>query len=117
MGIRKRDRLKRPEDFARLRREGRVFRHRYLLLSLLPNRLGYNRYGIVTSKRLGGAVVRNHTRRLLREALRRAHPQLCQGYDLVIVAHPGSVGQSLAALEAALHTVFGAAALWASRDE
>jgi ribonuclease P protein component len=101
MGLPRHLRLRAPEDFARMRQQGRAYRHRLLLLSTLPNALPHNRYGIITPKRLGGAVQRNQVRRLLREVLRHKHPVLRGGFDLVIVAHPPLLGQPLAALESA----------------
>jgi len=89
-------RLARSEDFARLRREGQTFRGRFMLLNIAPNTLSHNRYGLVTSKRLGGAVVRNRVRRLIREGLRQVTPTLTAGWDVVLVAHPSIVGQPLA---------------------
>ena len=65
--MQRRLRLRRKDDFARLRQHGRVWRHHMLILSVTPNGLTHNRYGFVTSKHLGKAVVRNRTRRLLRE--------------------------------------------------
>lgn len=102
MGLRRQLRLTQAGDFERLRREGRAFRQRLLLVSVLPNQLTHNRYGFITGKRLGNAVVRNRVRRRLREAVRLRHPDLIPGYDLVIVAHPAAVTQPFSSLQNAL---------------
>ena len=91
-------RLRREEDFARLRREGRAYHHRLLTLSLAPNGLPHNRYGFITSKRLGKAVARNRVRRLLREVMRELHPQLEAGFDILVIARPPLVGQPLTSI-------------------
>ncbi|MCU0464481.1 MAG: ribonuclease P protein component [Anaerolineae bacterium] len=95
MGLPRPLRLARPEDFARVRQTGQTFRGRLMLVNAAPNGLSHNRYGLVTGKRLGGAVVRNRTRRLLREAIRHAHPALRPGWDIIVVPHPPLVGQPL----------------------
>lgn len=77
---------------------GRVFNDPLLVLRTLPNNLDHNRYGFVTSKRLGGAVVRNRVRRRLREIVRNT-PSL-DGYDIVLsgkVATPNASFQELTA--------------------
>ena len=94
--MQRRLRLRHSRDFARLQREGRVYRHPWMLVSLAPNGLSHNRYGFITSKRLGTAVIRNRTRRQLREAIRRLHSDLQQGFDIVIIARPVLVGQDFA---------------------
>lgn len=86
-------RLREGRDFARLRREGRVFHHRWLTLSIAPNTLPNNRYGFITGKYLGKAVIRNRVRRLLREATRQLHSQLQPGHDIVFIARQPLVGQ------------------------
>lgn len=86
-------RLRNSNDFARLRRDGKAYHHRLLLLSVAPNDLPHNRYGFITSKALGNAVQRNRIRRQLREAVRKLHPHLRVGYDVVIVGKKAIVGQ------------------------
>ena len=104
-------RLRRPEDFARLRREGTSHRHPLLVVSVAPNSLTHNRYGFITAKRLGNAVTRNRVRRLMREAVRHLHAGLKPGYDVVIIARPHAVGKSYMAIYQALQSTFSRADL------
>jgi len=91
--MQRRYRLRHTTDFQRLRQEGFVQRHPFLVFSYALNQVGHNRYGFIVAKRLGHAVTRNRTRRILREAVRLLHPQLKQGYDIVLIARPAVVGQ------------------------
>ena len=98
-------RLRQTDDFARLRASGRVWRHPFLMLSVTSNDLPHNRYGFVTSKQLGGAVVRNRVRRVLREAVRQLHPRLRPGHDMALIARPPIVGQPSAEVWHAVETL------------
>lgn len=109
MGLPRPLRLARSEDFARVRASGQTFRGRLLLLNVVPNGLTHNRYGIITGKKLGGAVVRNRVRRLFREAIRTSNARLMGGWDVVLVAHPGAAAQPASEIQHA----FEAAALQA----
>ncbi len=46
------------------------------------------RLGLSVSKKLGGAVVRNRIKRLLREAFMASAQDLSEEYDLVLIARP-----------------------------
>ena len=71
-----------------------------LLLGLLQmGGEGAFRVGFVTSRRVGGAVVRNRVRRRLREIVRRHQPALANGLWLVVIARPAAARASSAALE------------------
>jgi len=99
----KRLRLRHPADFARIKREGIVFRHPLVVVSAMPNQLPYNRYGLITSKHLGKAVVRNRVRRLLREATRQLHPSLKSGFDIVFIGRSQIVDHSFTPI---YHTMY-----------
>ena len=62
------------------------FANSMLVLYARPNRLGVNRVGITTGKKLGHAVVRNRARRRLREVYRLNEHLFKPGYDIVVVA-------------------------------
>lgn len=64
----------------------------YMVLYTRRNREGKNRVGFTVSKKLGHAVVRNRTRRRLREVYRLNEIALKPGYDIVIVARSRAVG-------------------------
>jgi ribonuclease P protein component len=80
--MRKELRLRRRRDFDAVFGRGRAWHNELLVLRALPNSLEHNRYGFVTPKRLGGAVVRNRLRRRLRESI-RVLPTRC-GWDVVV---------------------------------
>ncbi|NJL94382.1 MAG: ribonuclease P protein component [Anaerolineae bacterium] len=105
-------RLRHQDDFKRLREAGQSWRNPVLLLSCLPNALPHNRYGIIISKRQGTAVVRNRLRRRLRELVRALHPQLQQGYDVVVVARGNCAQLDYWALRQALLDLYHRAKLW-----
>lgn len=108
----KAQRLHRTEEFERLRRDGRAYHGRLLLFSCARNDLAFNRYGIVVSKRVGNAVIRNRARRLLREAARALNEGYAQGFDIVLIARPAIEGQSLPAVQSAVNELAIRAGLW-----
>lgn len=93
-------RLKLSREFDRVRIEGRTIRGALLMLGVLRlESKGKFRVGFVTSRRVGGAVVRNRTRRRLREIVRRNQHALTDGIWLVVIARPAAARADWATLE------------------
>jgi ribonuclease P protein component len=93
-------RLRLGPEFVRVRQQG----ERLIVGCLIANWLrlppgAATRLGVVTSGKIGGAVVRNRARRLMREAFRRHQHDLAQAVDLVLVARASIAGRDLAAVE------------------
>jgi ribonuclease P protein component len=83
---------------------------RYVTLIGLPNTLGADRLGIIASRRVGGAVVRNRAKRRLREIFRRDQPSrrdAGRSFDVVAIARRELVEASFAAAEADFVTALG----------
>ena len=72
----------------------------FLVLYARRNRSCTNRVGITVSKKLGHAVVRNRTRRRLREVYRLNEQRFLPGYDIVVVARTRAVEAPFDALTA-----------------
>ena len=78
--------LKENYEFRRTYQKGVSAVSPVMVLYCRKNRLGRNRLGLVSSTKLGHAVVRNRCRRRLREVYRLEKPQLKTGYDIILVA-------------------------------
>ena len=80
--------IKQNHEFRRLYYRGKSSGNGLLVLYALKNRRDHdhNRIGLTVSTKLGGAVVRNRCKRLLREAYRLHEHEIQKGYDFVIVA-------------------------------
>ena len=86
MGIPRANRLRRSKDFERVRVSGQSWVNRWLVLVVLANDLDRVRVGAVASRRVGGAVKRARTRRLIREAVRPRLAKISGGWDVVFLA-------------------------------
>jgi ribonuclease P protein component len=100
LGFPKSRRLTRTSEFQRVRETGGVTRGELLSLGvLLAGDGGKMRAGFVTSRRVGGAVVRNRVRRRLREIVRRHQHRILQGVWIVTMARPRAARATSDALE------------------
>lgn len=80
-------RLAHRSQYERVKKDGVTHRGKHLMLSVLQlENCGSWRAGFITSRRLGGAVVRNRVRRRLREIVRRHQHELREGFWFVFVA-------------------------------
>lgn len=80
--------LKRNTDFRRLYKRGTSYTNPALVIYFMKNRAGICRIGITSSKKIGNAVERNKSRRLVRAAFREVYGtygDALQGYDFIFV--------------------------------
>ena len=78
--------LKENYEFRRTYQKGVSAVSPVMVLYCRKNRLGRNRLGLVSSTKLGHAVVRNRARRRLRELFRLSQNRMAQGWDVLLVA-------------------------------
>ena len=100
--LRKLERLRKRAQFLQTQKRGRRANHKHFVVYVAPNGLAYNRLGLTTSRKVGNAVVRNHWRRILREAFRLNKASMPQGYDLVVIVKPKQTAPPLDRLTEAL---------------
>lgn len=93
-------RLAQNRDFARVRQTGERLALGCLIAnwSRLPEGASA-RLGVVTSRKIGGAVIRSRARRLLRETFRLHQHDLAQPVELVLVARNSIAGKKFADVE------------------
>jgi len=81
-------RLTRSEDFKRVRRDGKSYAHPLVVLIVQKSDQPRVRVGVAAGKTVGTAVVRNRSKRLLREVMRTLIPNIASGLDLILIARP-----------------------------
>jgi ribonuclease P protein component len=93
-------RIEQSGEFARIRQQGQ----RVVVGCLIANwqRLpdgAKPKLGVVTSKKIGGAVQRNRARRLLRESFRQHQFELAQQVEIILIARNSIAGRAFAEVE------------------
>lgn len=78
--------IKENKDFRRIYAKGKSYVSPVVVTYVLKNRSRNVRLGITTSKKIGNAVRRNRSRRVIREAFRTLAPEIAPGYDFIFVA-------------------------------
>ncbi len=104
MQLKRQHTMKRASEFAMVRAQGSSAAGRFLVLSTLPYTgegagLKESRFGIITTRRLGHAVVRNLLRRRIREILRARGDVLSRGHYVVIIPRHTAATAAYAELE------------------
>jgi len=115
--VKRRHRLRRPQQFQRVRREGRIVYHPLIQLNVASNRRKHTRCGFMVTKRLGSAVRRNRARRRLREAVRLMFDHIVVGMDLVFIVRSAEVTtMPFTTLQATIEQLLRRAHLWCDVD-
>ena len=85
--LNKQFRIKDKKDYNELYKTGRRLYGKYIVVYIKSNELSYDRFGIVTSKKVGTAVVRNRIKRQIRAIIQTWHKEPGNEFkDVVIVA-------------------------------
>ncbi len=93
-------RLRQGRDFQRAKGQGKRLVQGCLIANWLELPAGsVTRLGVITSRKIGGAVIRNRARRLMRESFRLHQHEINQSVDLVLIARNSIAGKSLAEVE------------------
>ncbi|OFX15665.1 MAG: ribonuclease P protein component [Armatimonadetes bacterium RBG_16_58_9] len=98
-------RLKHKSGFAAVYAKGRSCATDLVVVYASRNRTSITRIGFSVSRKVGRAVERNRTKRVLREAMRRMLAELAGGYDLVVIARPPAANASFSDIRASLRTL------------
>jgi ribonuclease P protein component len=102
--FRREDRIQTQADFERVYQARVYAADDVLVINGHRNGLEHSRLGLSVSRKLGGAVIRNRWKRLIREAFRLSREELPKGIDFVVrpqasaAADLEAVRRSLAAL-------------------
>jgi ribonuclease P protein component len=96
-------RLAKREDFSRVYRLGRSAANRQFVVYAMENKRNEKiRVGVSASKKLGGAVVRNRLRRMIKEIARHHIDEIIRGYDLIVIVRGPAVQMTYQEMEKSL---------------
>jgi ribonuclease P protein component len=108
-------RLRRPDQFQRVRRAGRSWSTPLLTLNAAASRRRGSRCGFVVGKRVGKAVDRNRARRRVREAVRLVYERIAPGWDLVFIIRSRDLALvEFAQVQALVEQLLRRAGIWSA---
>lgn len=98
--MKKKQRIKKNEDFSLVFKQGHSVANRQFVLYVLPKEgQTYFRLGLSVSKRVGNAVTRNRIKRYVREVFQAKQEQLEVGADYVVIARKPTAEMNLQEIE------------------
>jgi ribonuclease P protein component len=99
-------RLLERREFLFLQQKGKKRHSQHFLVATAPTHSEHSRFGITTSRRFGNAVVRNRTKRLLREFFRIHQTLITPVCDIVVIPKAGAEQLTLVQITEELGKVF-----------
>jgi ribonuclease P protein component len=95
--------IRRRADFVAAYDGGARVSGRFMTVFVRESGFEHARLGIAATKKIGGAVIRNRAKRLVREIFRRARP--AGGLDIVVIPRRELLDAPYASLEAEFSTL------------
>ena len=109
----KKYRLTTKRDFDEVYQNGRAFTTPYFKLfyrkqkaANMPEGFALPRFGFVASKKVGKAVVRNKSKRRLREIVRLEHAKLSKDFEAVFICYNGLMDAEFGEVQDATQKLF-----------
>ena len=115
--LRKQYRLTSSTQIRELQRRGQSWHNRWLVLIKRANDRQESRFAFSVSRRLGNAVVRNRTRRVTRECIRRRLTSIATGWDVLLIARGPAKGASFKQIDQAIADLVQRSGLQALDDD
>ncbi len=100
-------RIRKRAEFLRAERVGKRRTGTRFVVLTAPRTDGVSRLGITASRRVGGAVVRNRVKRLVREFFRRHQHRLSPAQDVLVIARPSAAQATYLDVQRELAAVLG----------
>ena len=98
--LRKKEKLLRYPEFKKIIENGKKRKiSDACIVFWTENQVGWRRFGIIASKKIGPAVVRNRAKRKIREVFRLNKHKIKPALDIVIIAGKESVNLPFSILE------------------
>lgn len=79
-------RISRSEEYNNIYKKGKKITGKYIIMYIASNNKNINRFGIVASKKVGNAVVRNRAKRLIRACVQNGMENFRTGNDIIVIA-------------------------------
>ena len=96
----KRERLAKRSQFEQVMNQGQKRRvGTFCTIFFLPNDLNKKRLGIIASKKIGNAVIRNRAKRKIREVFRHIKDRIEPAMDIVVISGKDLVSLPSSVLE------------------
>lgn len=99
-------RLRRRAEFHEMKRQGARSHLRSFVVIRRPAQAADSRLGITVSRRVGGAVVRNRLKRMIREIFRKSRRDVAAAQDVLVIARTSANKLDYAQVAAELGRVF-----------
>lgn len=84
--LNKKYRINHKEDYHNLYKYGKRYNGKYIIIYIKVNKLKYSRFGVVASKKVGKAVIRNRVKRQIRAIIQEINKKITGSSDMVIIA-------------------------------
>jgi len=94
--------LKSNREFRRVYDTGKSFANKYVVIFFVKNNLDYNRVGVSATKKLGNSVLRNRTKRRIKEVYRLNVDRVKRGYDIIFLTRASAKKTNYKEIESAI---------------